>query len=134
VLAVSASWASFALAGNVPASIPVGNTTIPQWKSTPEDSATWRREPFRSTENPNRGTFSSDKHSPASASSDLALQGIMKSNSNFYAIINGITLKPGNRIEGWTVTGISRHRVTLRRDKETQIFDIYQGKIDRGTR
>jgi len=58
----------------------------------------------------------------------------MKINKHYYAIINGRTIKPGDRIDGWTIAEISRFRVTLRREKEKQIFDIYQGKIDRGNR
>jgi hypothetical protein len=58
----------------------------------------------------------------------------MKSNNHYYAIINGRTVKPGDKVDGWSIAEISRYRVTIRRDKEKQIYDIYQGKIDRGTR
>ena len=118
-------------AGKEPIKAP-GTTPIPQWKHTPEDSATWKREPFKKTEGIQKTPQSSAKAPFTSA--EVVLQGILKSNTRFYAIINGVTVRPGDHIEGWTVTQISRHRVTLRRDKETQIQDIYQGKIDRGTR
>lgn len=58
----------------------------------------------------------------------------MKSNKHYYAIINGRTVKRGDHIGDWTIAEISRYRVTMRREKEKQIHDIYQGRIDRGTR
>lgn len=67
-------------------------------------------------------------------SSELSLQGIMKINRHYYAIINGRTVKTGDQIDGWTVAKIKRYQVTIRREKEKQIYDIYQGRIDRGTR
>ncbi len=104
----------------------------PQWKSTPEDTGAWRREPFKSTENQRATPLTSIKSiQPATT---FVLHGIMKSNSHFYAIINGTTVRAGNRIDGWNVAEINRYRVTLRRDKETQLIDIFQGIIDRGTR
>lgn len=119
-------------AGKEPTNAPGTAPPIPQWKFTPEDSTTWKREPFKKTEGAQKTPQSSAKS--AFTSSDVVLQGILKSNARFYAIINGTTVKSGDRIDGWTVAQISRHRVILRRDKETQIQDIYQGKIDRGTR
>ncbi|MBC8018054.1 MAG: hypothetical protein H7X83_06000 [Verrucomicrobia bacterium] len=105
-----------------------------QWKSIAEDSTSWRREPFKSPEATKHATGTSVKQASPGTSADLTLQGIMKSNRRYYAIFNGTTVKPGDHIEGWTIAGISRHRVTIRREKETQIHDIYQGRIDRGTR
>jgi len=119
-------------AGKEPIKAPGTTPPIPQWKFTPEDFTTWKREPFKKSEGTQKTSQASAK--APFTSSDVVLQGILKSNTRFYAIINGITVKPGDHIEGWTVAQISRHRVILRRDKETQIQDIYQGKIDRGTR
>lgn len=119
-------------AGKEPIKAPGTTPPIPQWKYTPEDFATWKREPFKKTESTQKTPQT--LANTAITSSEVVLQGILKSNTRFYAIINGITVKPGDRIEGWTVAQISRHRVTLRRNKETQTQDIYQGKIDRGTR
>lgn len=68
------------------------------------------------------------------ASSDLVLQGIMKINRHYYAVINGRTVKSGDHVDGWTIAGIRRYRITVRREKEQRIYDIYQGRIDRGTR
>lgn len=119
-------------AGKEPIKAPGTTPPIAQWKFTPEDATTWKREPFKKTESTQKPPQALAK--TPFTSSDVLLQGILKSNNRFYAIINGITVKSGERIDGWTVAQISRHRVILRRDKETQIQDIYQGKIDRGTR
>lgn len=111
------------------------NQATPKWKSIPEDQNSWRREPFKYPETTKHNTSQQDRQNPTTGEmSDLDLQGIMKSNKNYYALINGRTIKTGDRIDGRVVTGISRHRVTLRRENEKQTFDIYQGKIDRGTR
>jgi hypothetical protein len=101
-----------------------------QWQSLPEDSRPWSREPFKSPETTKPAVGASVK----STSSELILQGIMKSNKQYYAIINGRSVKAGDIIDGWSITEISRYRVTTRREQEKQIYDIYQGKIDRGTR
>jgi len=133
LLALAIVNASLSFAAPVSAGSSVkSQPAMPRWQSTPEDLNAWKREPFKNIDRPLNNSASSGKS--VSLATDFSLQGIMKSNTRFYAIINGTTVKPGNRIEGWTVAEITRHRVTLRRDKETQIFDIYQGKIDRGTR
>jgi hypothetical protein len=100
------------------------------WKSEPEDPRPWPREPFKKIEGPK--SAAQLKGLPGGAQ-DLILQGIMKVDSHFYAIINGRTVKKGDRIDEWTIANISRHRVTVRQDKEQQTYDIYQGRIDRGT-
>jgi len=107
----------------------------PQWKSIPEDFSSWRREPFKSPE-PYAPTAGHPPSSPGSTGTvpDLALQGIMRSNKSYHAIIDGRTVKPGDYIDSWRISEISRYRVILRREKEKQIYDIYQGRIDRGTR
>jgi hypothetical protein len=124
---------SFSATTASPAAIEHGSAA--QWKSIPEDSTSWRREPFKNNEASKKITGSSAK--PASigaASPELALSGIMKNNKHYYAIINGRTVKPGDHVDEWTIAEISRYRVTMRRQKEKQIYDIYQGRIDRGTR
>ena len=133
-MALTAGYVKQVFPGNVQSTQPAGQQPIPQWKSTPEDSTTWRREPFKSTEDISKGTMANGKTTTVTSSPELNLQGILKSNTGYFAIINGTTVKPGNRIEGWTISEISRHRVTLSREKEKLAYDIYQGKIDRGTR
>jgi len=105
-----------------------------QWKSIQEDSASWRREPFKNLEDSKQLPGPAVKQGSTGASPDLVLQGIMKSNKHYYAIINGRTVKSGDRIDGWNIAEISRNRVTIRRENEKQIYDIYQGRIDRGSR
>jgi len=111
-----------------------GTGSSAQWKSVQEDSAAWRREPFKNLEDSKQLAGSAVKQRQTGTSPDLVLQGIMKSNKHYYAIINGRTVKSGDRIDGWNIAEISRNRVTIRREKEKQIYDIYQGRIDRGSR
>jgi hypothetical protein len=122
----------FAVVSTTPALAGQGGT--PQLKSIAEDSGPWRREPFKSSDTTKIAPGMPAKFGITRESADISLQGIMKSNKSYFAIINGITVKPGDRIEGWTIAEISRHRVTMRREKEKQIYDIYQGRIDRGVR
>lgn len=118
-------------------------------KQLPQDTAPWRREPFRKIEEPSAagtparqngapgmkqlappgGAVRRDDNRPAD---ELVLQGIMQTDGRHYAIINGRTVRSGERIDGWNVATITRYRVTVRREKETQTLDIYQGRIDRG--
>jgi len=102
--------------------------------TVPEDATTWRREPFKSPETLRHTTGQSIRQSSPGMTSDLELQGIMKSSRHFYAIMSGRTVRPGDQIDGWTIDSISRHRVILHRKDEKQIHDIYQGRIDRGSR
>lgn len=132
LLALNVAAINHVVYGAAPA--PAGHVTVTQWKSIPEDSATWRREPFQSPEAPKQVTGPSPLQNSVVASPELALQGIMMSNKRYYAIIDGRTVKPGDQINGWSIADISRHRVTIRRNKEKQVYDIYQGRIDRGTR
>lgn len=111
-----------------------GQASTASWKTIPEDATAWRREPFKGTDAPKNTTAPSAKQIPLGAPSEFELQGIMKSNTRFYAIMSGRTVKTGDHVEGWTIDSISRTRVTLHRKDEKQIYDIYQGRIDRGSR
>ena len=104
-----------------------------QWQAMPEDPSTWRKEPFKKLEQEKTGN-PSPGNAPQDVDTDLQLQGIMKSNRKYYAIVNGRTVQSGDRIEGWTVRGINRHQLSLVRDKEKRIYDIFQGRIDRGAK
>jgi hypothetical protein len=134
LLALTVSGAKHSVSASAASSATAVHGTIPQLKTIPGDTASWRREPFKSPAITDHITAPSVKHSPAGTSPDLDLQGIMMSNHHNYAIINGRSVKRGDHINEWTVTDISRRRVTLRREKEKRIYDIYQGRIDRGTR
>jgi hypothetical protein len=111
------------------ATVPPVPQTVATLKTEPEDPRVWHREPFKKIEGLKspaalQGT-SGGAFSPV-------IQGIMRIDKHYYAIINGITVKTGDHIDEWTVANISRHRVTLRHEKESQTFDIYQGRINRG--
>jgi hypothetical protein len=111
--------------------------------SVSEDSGAWRRDPFIGAVKKGEGT-SSTKGLPVKGltgyskqqkeqAEDIHLQGIMQTDRAFHALINGRTVKTGDAISGVTVKEISRHRVVvLNENKEIIIFDIYQGRIDRG--
>lgn len=102
------------------------------WKTEPEDTRAWPREPFRKLEGPKAAA--SPLQGVPGMTNSIVLQGIMKIDRHFYAVINGRTVRTGDHIDEWTIAGITRHRVTLRSDKEQQIYDIYQGRINRGTK
>jgi hypothetical protein len=64
---------------------------------------------------------------------EIQLQGIMQAGKAFHALINGRTVKAGDRVGGSTINHISRYQVVLLNErKEKVIYDIYQGRIDRG--
>ncbi|MBI5483376.1 MAG: hypothetical protein HY888_02810 [Deltaproteobacteria bacterium] len=105
----------------------------------PEDSSKWRRDPF--TGRHAKDDKASSGAVPASftaaaainRSPELNLQGIIQSGNAFHALINGHVLKTGDRLAGLTIRQISRYQVVLfNENKETFIYDIYQGRIDRG--
>lgn len=103
------------------------------------DSGTWRRDPF--------GTEAKNGPLPANriparlkiaatgtGRPELNIQGIMQTDKKaFHALINGRVVKTGDKLEGLTIREISRYRVVFRNNnKENSIYDIYQGRIDRG--
>jgi hypothetical protein len=111
-----------------------GGANVLPWKSIPEDSGPWRRAPFKNPELPRALSGKPLPGYPAGSASDLVLQGIMKSDAGYYAVLNGLAVQTGDVVDGWTIVTISRDRVITRREKEKQVHDIYQGRIDRGTR
>jgi hypothetical protein len=132
LLALTCAGSKYAFTATTAVSASVKSENPAQWKTIPEDSTRWRREPFKSSESPKDVPKSPVTQRIAGESSDLSLQGIMTSNKHYYAIINGRTVKPGDHIDGWTIADISRQRVTVKREKEKQIYDIYKGRLDRG--
>lgn len=115
----------------------------PAQRSVSEDSGAWRRSnPF--VDSSKSGGISA----PATGTiplkpggiipkqlqdGDIHLQGIMQADWRFHALINGRTVKVGDTIAGFTVKEIHRyHVVLLNGRKEKVIYDIYQGRIDRG--
>lgn len=135
VLALTVSGANHAVHAGIVAPASAGPGNSAHWESIPEDTSSWRREPFKSSAPAKQAPGGpAAKQLSLIASPELALHGIMKIDKHYYAIINGRTVKPGDVIDGWTITEISHNRVTIRHAKEKKIYDIYQGRIDRGTR
>jgi hypothetical protein len=109
-------------------------------KVVAEDSVKWRRDPFGGgsvkSEKGQAGRIQAGMKTVAtiSAAPDLNVQGIMQADSAFHALINGRVVKAGDKLDGVTIKEISRYRVTVQSEnnKEKTIYDIYQGRIDRG--
>jgi len=109
--------------------------------SASEDSGTWRRDPFIGSVNKSTGPPAT-KGIPLKTGAgvpnkeqeqNFQLQGIMLAGKRFHALINGRSVKVGDTISGVTVKQISRYQVVvLNERKEKIIYDIYQGRIDRG--
>lgn len=111
--------------------------------SISEDSGVWRRDPFIGAVKKGGGT-SSTRGLPVKGltgyskqlkerAEDIHLEGIMQTDRAFHALINGRTVKTGDAISGVTIKEISRYQVVvLNENKEKIIYDIYQGRIDRG--
>ena len=109
-------------------------------KVVPEDSTKWRRDPFGAG-NTKNAKVQADRIQPGlkpaasiSAAPELTVQGIMQADNAFHALINGRVVKVGDKLDGVTIKEISRFRVAVQYDnsKEKTIYDIYQGRIDRG--
>ncbi len=132
-LAVASPAKSDVRAATSATPVPTATESGAHWKSTPEDPSPWRREPFKKPELESKGSTVTRQGIQETAG-ELSLQGILKSSRNYYAIINGRTVKTGERIDGWTISGITRHNVTVSRNNEKQVYDIFQGRIDRGSR
>lgn len=106
------------------------------------DSGPWRREPFigsskKSTAAPTaRGSQLIPGKEPSGRhglDEDIHLQGIMQADNAFHAMINGRSVKAGDTIGSTTIREISRFRVVVVNGrKEKVVYDIYQGRIDRG--
>lgn len=103
-----------------------------------KDSSTWRRDPFGAAEKSNaqapitRGALKPPVIKPQTV--NIVLQGILKSDNRFHALINGRIVKAGDQFDGLTIIRIERYKVIIKQESDNQIFDIYQGKIERGTK
>ena len=119
-----------ATSGAVPAAAPIA-----------EDSGTWRRKPYMVTIKKSGALPATagkklpmgDTLSKQLYDDNIQLQGIMQVGNSFHALINGLSVKVGDLVEGVTVKEISRYRVVLLNEQKEQIvYDIYQGRINRG--
>lgn len=100
------------------------------------DATPWRRDPFI-VKVKNTSTAKSMPlkigDGPLKQEEDIQLQGIMQADRAFHALINGRVVKTGDTIGGTVIKHISRYQVVVQNvSKEKVIYDIYQGRIDRG--
>jgi len=107
--------------------------------TVPEDSGKWRREPFigidlKKNNLPNPKNLSAKQTTPEqSRLPELDLQGIIQTDKTFHALINGRIVKTGDKFGDLTIKDISRFRVVIQDEKKEKfIYDVYQGRIDRG--
>lgn len=105
------------------------------------DPGIWRRDPFIGSTKKGAVAEHVKTIQPKTAAGvrmqdqqqEIRLQGIVQSGKSFHALINGLTVKAGDRVGGVTINSISRYQVVLLNErKEKVIYDIYQGRIDRG--
>lgn len=105
------------------------------------DAVTWRRDPFIGDLKKGGGPTATKGTTLKTGAAlpkleqeqDIQLQGIMQVDKKFHALINGRSVKAGDTIRGVTIKQISRYQVVvLNEHKEKIIYDIYQGRIDRG--
>jgi hypothetical protein len=107
--------------------------------SVNEDPGTWRRDPFIGSVKKGvvppaaKGIQLKNDSGLSKQEQEIQLQGIMQADKAFHALINGRNVKAGDTIGGVTIKEISRFRVVVINErKEKIIYDIYQGRIDRG--
>lgn len=144
ILAASSGFCIFASAPHVTSSM-AASVAPASHISVNEDSGAWRRRnPFieSTTGTKNGSSAAIAKHSPLLSGvsvpghipdGDIHVQGIMQADRKFHALINGVTVKAGDIIGGVTVKEIHRYNVVvLNERKEKIVYDIYQGRIDRG--
>jgi hypothetical protein len=104
-----------------------------------EDSSPWRRDPFigktKKLPAANTGTPKLNGYKTGITTvqdEEISLQGIMKTDNAYHALINGRVVKAGNNIGTLVIKQISRYQVVLQNEKkERLVYDIYQGRIDK---
>lgn len=123
------------------ASSPLAPQASPQsqHKTVPEDIGKWRRDPFIGTgaikNNVPKAALPAEKKqlTEPPGSTEINLQGIMRADKAFHALINGRVVKTGDKLDGVTIKEISLFLVVVQNDKKEKVtYDIYQGRIDRG--
>lgn len=118
---------------------PVPSLTQHPTVTVGKDPNTWRRDPFiisktkGSSSNATSTRLLKSDAAFQSQEQEIRLQGIMQVDKAFHALINGRSLKTGDTIAGVTIKEINRHQiVVLNARKEKIVYDVYQGRIDRG--
>lgn len=142
IIAVSAGFCAFAPVITIVSSSMAASVAPAAHISINEDSGAWRRKnPFIENSKNGVGTVTT-KNIPLKPGTgipkhiqdgDIHVQGIMQADRKFHALINGRTVKAGDIIGGVTVKEIHRYNVVVVNErKEKIVYDIYQGRIDRG--
>jgi hypothetical protein len=105
-----------------------GEPSAPAVQKTPQPNAPWQRDPFIKTR---RKAISapSAKYGVKLENREVTLQGIMKVNDKYFAIINGRVVGVGNKFEGITVKRISRTAVIIEDETGINKIDIYKGLV-----
>lgn len=116
----------------------VNAVTPQQHPVVSQDPSAWKRNPFAN------GTKQVKPTTPATTAGigrhtvpeqSFHLQGIMQVNKNYHALVNGMTVKRGDVIGSMTIKEITRYKVVVQNDRKEKItYDIYQGRIDRGSK
>ena len=122
------------------AQVPVASKPTPPPAAVIEDSGAWRRDPFAGSTKKSSAApaakgvqLKAGGGLPKQELADIQLQGIMQTGTTFHALINGRSVKTGDSISGVTIKEINRFKVVvLNERREKVIYDIYQGRIDRG--
>jgi hypothetical protein len=133
MLAAAALHPSMSAAAAVTAGIR-GNAA--EIRTVPADAGRWRRDPFLVKKGGEQGRNSINPTDNSRANSgpaepyNIRLQGIMRAESRSYAIINGRSFRPGDRImAGVLLKEIGRYHVIVDWHGARHKYDIFQGKL-----
>ncbi len=93
-----------------------------------QQSAPWQRDPFTRT-NKKASAAPPAKKSVTLENREVNLQGIMKVNDKYFAVINGRVVGVGNKLNGITIKSISRTAVVVEDETGRNKIDIYKGLV-----
>jgi hypothetical protein len=95
----------------------------------PRDAGSWGRDPFLHRSDA-RGATSPPvgKPLPHLPAHEVAVQGVMRVDGRYFALVNGRVVKAGDRIDRLQVEKISRYRVVVKDDAGRRTIDIYAGE------
>lgn len=103
-------------------------TTGPIVQKTSQQPAPWQRDPFIRT-NKKSTAAPPAKNGVKLESREVNLQGIMKVNDKYFAVINGRVVGVGNKLNGISVKSISRTAVVVEDETGKNKIDIYKGLV-----
>jgi predicted house-cleaning NTP pyrophosphatase (Maf/HAM1 superfamily) len=88
----------------------------------------WQRDPFIGADKKASGSQSA-KILVKPERPEINLQGIMKVNDKYFAVINGRVVGVGNRLNGTTIKRISRTAIVVEDETGRNKIDIYKGLV-----